>query len=111
MSQERRVELRKNHQQPVLISATLENQNQPVEFTCSSRDISKNGIRLHGKSMFELGVRLNIHVHLDAQSGDYQLLGIVKWVTETTEKEHLAGIQLLPESGTDFQRWQATFAD
>ena len=83
--------------------------NQTLEFECFARDLSKQGIRLHGHQDLQLHAELSLKVHMKDKNQDYQLSGKIKWVTETTEREVIAGVELSDEDSQDWQQWQKLF--
>jgi len=110
MNIERRQHQRKLQQERVVVNAvTADKQHQAFEYECSSRDLSAKGIRLHGNHPLELNCELDLQVHLQNAHMDYSLTGVVKWVTETTEHEHLAGVELDSARAGELSRWQSLF--
>ena len=81
----------------------------PLVFECRSKDLSAKGVRIHGQHSVPLNqdVELVIHMGIDKQA--YILSGKIKWTTETTENEHLAGIELSDNQETDIGKWQKLF--
>lgn len=86
-----------------------DNPEQLMIFECNSKDFSSKGIRLHGHQSLALNARVNLVVHMSAHQLDYRLTGLIKWVTETTEHEILAGIELHEENESDIEKWQVLF--
>jgi hypothetical protein len=112
MIKEKRQHLRTRHEESVKVDVISEGATEPpVTLDCFSRDFSHKGIRLHGHTTFNLNSHVNLVVHMSAEKRDYKLHGTIKWVTETTEHEVLAGVELLPNQGSDLTHWQAKFVE
>lgn len=110
MTAERRQHTRLPKQEHVQVDVTTEGIPTSADvFDCSSRDFSLRGVRLHGDHAIDLGSRVDLTVHMKSDGKDYQLSGKVKWVTVTTENEHLAGVELLENESADMEKWRALF--
>ena len=110
MNIERRRHQRKLQQERVIVNVeTADEQHQTFEYECNSRDLSPTGVRLHGDHALKLNSTLDLQVHLQNAHMDYSLTGVVKWVTETTEHEHLAGVELDSTRAGELSRWQSLF--
>ena len=109
------VEERRKHNrtpQEELVKVDVVSDEKPSEsmvFECNSRDFSEKGIRLHGHQKLDLHSHVNLVVHMSEHKQDYSLAGTIKWVTETTEHEILAGIELSDGQTTDLAKWQSLF--
>ncbi|TQV86855.1 PilZ domain-containing protein [Aliikangiella coralliicola] len=112
MTDERRRAIRISRQETVKVELVIEDSNiPPLVFECNSRDFSRQGIRLHGRQPLEKDIDVNLMVHLQEEQKDLNLVGTIKWVTETTEKEYLAGLQLSESSDTDIGEWHLLFSE
>jgi|GEM_PF-2584779 len=110
MVEERRMHVRTAQEELVKVDVVSDDHpGETMVFECNSRDFSQKGIRLHGHTLFDLNSHVNLVVHMSAEKQDYNLEGTIKWVTETTEHEVLAGIELQGDSSTDLSRWQSLF--
>ena len=113
MFQEKRTTVRTEKNAAVhvdVISTSGDTLGQKIRYEGSTRDISQQGIRLHGKHSIKKGSILDMFVELEADHSHYRLKGDVKWVTETTEHEYVAGLQLIEGESTDFSEWKEHFA-
>ena len=110
MFQEKRSSVRQNKNAAVHVDviSNTNHSDEPVRYEGSTKDISQQGIRLHGKHPIEKGQLVELMVELEADHSQFRLKGDVKWVTETTESEYIAGLKLL-DSSSDFAKWQAVF--
>lgn len=79
-----------------------------VRFEGVMKDISELGIRLHGKHPLSKGAKLDLRVQIDSNDSKYNLQGAVKWVSETTEHEFVAGLEI-DFNSQDFKAWQKSF--
>ena len=110
MIEERRKHIRESRQEKVIVNViTCEKESKEISFECLSKDFSAKGVRLHGHQGLDLNTKVNMIVHLLSHKRDYSLAGQVKWVTETTENEQLAGVELLDMEGFDLAHWQELF--
>lgn len=110
MTEERRLYARVAGEELVKVDVVSDdNPAQLMIFECNSKDFSSKGIRLHGHQSLELNAQVNLVVHMSEHKQDYNLAGTIKWVTETTEHEVLAGIELSGDDATDLEKWQVLF--
>ena len=112
MTEEKRSYPRRAQEGPVHVDITqISNQqlDELVRFEGAMRDISQSGIRLHGKHPLAQGARLDLLVEIESLKTKYKLHGSVRWVSETTEHEFVAGLEI--DSGSvDFTNWQQCFS-
>ena len=110
MISERRQHIRYLRQDLIKVDVVLaQKPEESMVFDCYSKDFSRNGIRLHGHKLLELGSQLTLVVHLEHGESMYNLNGVIKWVTETTEHEVVAGIELIDDNTSDIKQWQSLF--
>lgn len=108
MTDERRAEARQVQNEAILVDVSLIGE-KPIVFECSAKDLSPQGVRLHGEQLLKLNSQVDLLVRMPSKQENYRLTGVVKWITETTEKEHLAGIQLSDNIHTDVNEWKKLF--
>lgn len=110
LNDERRSAPRHALNEKVLIKVIADgDQSHVMTFECNAQDFSQNGIRLHGHIPLHLDADLRLKVHLTSDNQDLCLHGLVRWTTETTEHECLAGVELLNDETTDFASWKNKF--
>ena len=80
-----------------------------IRYEGAMRDVSQNGIRLHGKHPIEKGANLSLVVEFESNNKHYSLAGSVRWVTETTEHEFIAGLELTDAESKDIESWRNIF--
>ncbi|MBV1908923.1 MAG: PilZ domain-containing protein [Kangiellaceae bacterium] len=79
-----------------------------VRFNGDSKDISVSGIRFYGKHPLSKGNQLGLTVEVGSEKANYKLSGSVMWVSETTEREFIAGFEI-DASSVDYSRWLQIF--
>jgi Tfp pilus assembly protein PilZ len=108
MTDERRSEQRQEQDEQVSVKVALVGE-EPISFSCSVADLSSRGIRIHGEQLLKINAHVDLAIRFEGKPQEFRLTGVVKWTTETTEKEHLAGIQLSDNVHTDIGDWKAMF--
>ncbi len=93
-----------------ILKASNEQIDNSVRYEGLMKDISHNGIRLHGKHPLEKDAILDLLVEFEADHAKYNLTGCVKWVTETTEHEFVAGLEINDSDNTDITKWHQKFS-
>ncbi|MGB0495589.1 MAG: PilZ domain-containing protein [Kangiellaceae bacterium] len=92
-----------------ILRASNEKIDDKIRYEGAMKDISSNGIRLHGKHPLEKSSQLELLVEFESNHSQYQITAKVMWVTETTEKEYIAGLELDVDKTTDLESWQKRF--
>ena len=92
-----------------ILKASNEKVDSTIRYVGRMKDISHNGIRLHGKHPLEKNAIIELMVEFEADHAKYNLSGCVKWVTETTEHEFVAGLELNDNENTDINKWHQKF--
>jgi len=113
MVEEKRNHPRKTQNEQVhvdILKASNETIDTSVRYEGLMKDISHNGIRLHGKHPLKKNATLELMVEFEADHAKYNLSGSVKWVTETTEHEFVAGLELTDKDNTDIDKWHIKFS-
>lgn len=112
MVEEKRNHPRQNQNEQVhvdILKASNETIDASIRYEGRMKDISHNGIRLHGKHPLEKNATLELTVEFEADHARYNLSGCVMWVTETTEHEFVAGLELKDKDNTDIKIWHQKF--
>ncbi len=110
MQQERRAHAREIQQEQVKVDVISQQApSENLSYDCFSRDFSKSGVRVHGNQSFKLGTQVSLVIHMSEQQRDYNMQGVIKWFTETTENEVVAGIEFNRSDATDLKDWQSLF--
>ena len=92
-----------------ILKASNEDIEGKVRYEGVLRDISSNGIRLHGMHPLEKSAQLELLVEFETNHSQYHLTANVMWVTETTEHEYIAGLELDADKTIDLDSWQKRF--
>ncbi|PCI69041.1 MAG: hypothetical protein COA86_06245 [Kangiella sp.] len=92
-----------------ILKASNEKVDDKIRYEGVLKDVSSNGIRLHGKHRLEKDAQLDLLVEFESNHSQYQLTANVMWVTETTENEFIAGLELDGDKTTDLESWQKRF--
>ena len=93
-----------------ILKASNEKIDTRIRYEGAMKDISPNGIRLHGKHPLEKDAVLELLVEFEADHAKYSLSGSVIWVTETTENEFVAGLELADGESRDIALWREIFS-
>lgn len=91
-----------------ILYASNEEITEKIRYEGTIKDVSSNGIRLHGKHRLEKDATLDLSVELEKDHSVFNLSGMIKWVTSTTENEYIAGLKLV--NNADISRWQGHFS-
>lgn len=111
MLEEKRGYPRQSLQGPIhvdILEMSDQDLQSSVRFEGAMKDISQSGIRLHGKHPLSKNSILELEVEVESSRVKYSLKGNVKWVSETTENEYVAGLEI-DSSSQDFTNWQNSF--
>jgi Tfp pilus assembly protein PilZ len=111
MVEEKREHPRQSQQGPIhvdILEMSDQKLQSSVRFEGAMKDISQSGIRLHGKHPISRGSTLELMVEVESSRVKYSLKGNVKWVSETTEHEYVAGLEIDADS-RDFANWKNSF--
>ena len=112
MFKEKRTHSRRSQNAQVhidLVKASNESIKTAIRFEGSMWDFSASGIRLHGKHLIVKDASVELLVEFEVDHSTYSLIGDVKWVTETTEHEFIAGVELDQSHSPDINKWQEKF--
>ncbi len=112
MFEEKRNHQRKSQKAEVIVNI-LSDSKDPTHnndhYECSSKDISKNGVKLYGNQSFIKGSRLKLEASHRKDEDLMSLIGYVKWTTVTTENEHLTGVEFSETNSPDIGIWKGMF--
>ncbi len=111
MVEEKRGYPRQSQQGPIhveILEISDQQLESSVKFEGAMKDVSQSGIRLHGKHPISMGATLDLVVEIESSQSKYTLKGDVKWVSETTEHEFVAGLEIAADS-QDFSNWRKNF--
>lgn len=109
MNNEKRRSIRRSQSGQVHVDVSEAGVRDSHRYEGAMKDISKNGIRLHGKHPIEKDTMLKLVIEFEQDHSQYSLAGSVKWVTETTEHEFIAGLELQESNSKDISEWREQF--
>ncbi len=112
MATEKRGYPRQSEQGPIhvdVLEISDQSLAESVRFEGAMKDLSRSGIRLHGKHPISQGSTLQLLVEVESKQSKFHLKGNVKWVSETTEHEFVAGLEITEDS-QDLNDWQQSFS-
>ncbi|MDQ7050775.1 MAG: PilZ domain-containing protein [Enterobacterales bacterium] len=114
MQHEKRSHARQNPETSIIF--TIDNtvdgiQQAEIRLEGKSKDISATGLRIHGKHAVEKGQQIKLWVEIAQASHKFQLVATVKWVTQTTEDEFVAGLEIDEDKSEDHLEWLAQFSN
>ncbi len=114
MQHEKRNHARKNPEASVIFTIDSESESgqaSEIRLEGQSKDISATGLRIHGKHRVEIGQQIKLWVEIKQDFHKYHLVAMVKWVTETTEGEFIAGLEIDEEKSEDHLDWLTQFSN
>ena len=109
MNTEKRSSARRSQSGQIHVDVVGANGSERTRYEGAMKDISKTGVRLHGKHPIEKNAMLELLIEFEQDHSQYNLSGSVKWVTETTESEFIAGLELQESISKDISLWRKQF--
>lgn len=109
MTEEKRQQTRQKTDNAVKVKVITDSPMKDNNFLCRISDLSNTGLRLYGDAPLKKGMTLGLLVELNDKPRRYTLNGVVQWVTNTTQKEYIAGIELIESPVSDYEVWQEFF--
>jgi hypothetical protein len=86
------------------------NERDALVVRCSTRDISRSGIKVTSNYPITVGVILELLVDFNSDSVKYLLTGEVKWCHQvSSEPTYLCGFELIDAEHSDIQLWRELF--
>jgi hypothetical protein len=110
---ERRKDARVPHEQNLtvkVIASTTPAIRPGRTIECASHDVSPDGLRIKTVQPVPSDVYLELWVVAPHQADTLILRGIVRWSRELAPGEHVAGVELIPDSASNIERWRAMVA-
>ena len=93
-----------------ILSASDGNSSDSITLECSTRDISKSGLKILSGYPFIIGSILELLISFESGGYKFLLTGEVKWFEELAKEQYLAGFELIEAEHSDFFIWQKMFA-
>ncbi|WP_196138233.1 PilZ domain-containing protein [Aliikangiella sp. G2MR2-5] len=114
MSDEKRKDRRHSREEKIFIevlAASSDTASDNLMLECSTRDISKNGLKIHARFPFIQGSILELLLNFESGGYKFLLTGEVKWVENISDEDYLAGFELVDAEHSDYMVWQKMFAE
>jgi len=112
------VESRKDERHPreekifiEILSASAGSADDSVMLECTTRDISKSGLKILSEYPFINGAILELLVNFESGGYKFLLTGEVKWFEEVGKGQYLAGFELIEAEHSDIFVWQNMFEE
>lgn len=113
MSVEYRKDQRQHREEKIFIeilSASSGGDSDSVLLECTTKDISKSGLKVQSEYPFILGAILELLLSFESGGYKFLLTGEVKWFEEAGKGEYLAGFELIEAEHSDIMLWQNMFS-
>ncbi|TQV76907.1 PilZ domain-containing protein [Aliikangiella marina] len=94
-----------------ILSASSGGESDSVLLECTTKDISKSGLKVESEYPFILGAILELLISFESGGYKFLLTGEVKWFEEVAKGRYLAGFELLEAEHSDIMLWQNMFED
>lgn len=114
MSNEKRRQTRHDREESIFIevlAASGQSDNDNVILECTTKDISKDGLKIHAKYPFIIDSILELLISFESGGYKFLLTGQVKWFDQLSDDEYLAGFELIEAEHSDFVVWRKMFSD
>lgn len=94
-----------------ILSASDNESQDSILLECSTRDVSKNGLKI--LSSYPLIISSILELLISFESGGYKFLltGEVKWLEKAPSDQYLAGFELIEAEHSDYIVWQRMFSE
>lgn len=112
MSAEHRKDQRHLREEKIFIevlSASGLSSDDSITLECSTKDISKNGLKIESSFPFIVGAILELLIEFESGGYKFLLTGEVKWFEELNNENFVAGFEIMGSEHSDFVVWQDMF--
>ena len=89
-----------------VLSASSKEMKDQLTLECSTRDISREGLRIRVEYPLIIDSILELLISLGKAGRKFQLTAQVKWFEKITESEYIAGFELIEADHSDFVVWR-----
>jgi len=94
-----------------VLSASSKETNDHVTLECTTKDISREGLKIRVNYPLIMNSILELLISLGKDGRKYQLTAQVKWVEKNTEAEYIVGFELIEADHSDFVIWRNMVAE
>ena len=112
MTADKRRQERQNREELILIevlAATSDNVQDNIMLECTTKDISADGLKIHAQYPFIVDTILELLISFESGGYKFLLTGQVRWSEKVSEKDHLAGFDIIESEHSDFMVWRNMF--
>ena len=94
-----------------ILSASDSESHDSIMLECSTRDISKNGLKIQSSYPFIISSILELLISFESGGYKFLLTGEVKWLEKARADQYLAGFELIEAEHSDYIVWQRMFSE
>ena len=114
MSNDKRKQTRHDREESIFIevlAASGQSENDNLILECTTKDISKDGLKIYAKYPFIVDSILELLISFESGGCKFLLTGEVKWFEQLSDDEYLAGFELIEAEHSDFVVWRNMFSE
>jgi len=94
-----------------VLSASNKEMNDHVTLECSTRDISREGLKIRVEYPLIIDSILELLMSIGKAGRKFQLTAQVKWSEKISETEYIVGFELIEADHSDFVVWRNMIAE
>ncbi len=112
MNPDKRKQIRHDKEELIYIevlAASSHSQQDNIMLECTTKDISKEGLKIHAKYPFIIDSILELLISFESGGYKFLLTGQVKWVETLEDNNCFAGFEVIEAEHSDFAVWRNMF--
>jgi PilZ domain-containing protein len=94
-----------------ILAASSEKSEDNVMLECTTKDISKDGLKITAEFPFLVDSILELLISFESGGYKFLLTGQVRWYENISDNEYLAGFEILDSEHSDFAVWKNMFKE
>lgn len=94
-----------------ILSASDNESHDSIMLECTTRDISKSGLKIQSSYPFIISSILELLISFESGGYKFLLTGEVKWLENAQADQYLAGFELIEAEHSDYFVWQRMFTE
>ncbi len=94
-----------------VLAASDRSKSDSVMLECTTRDISRDGLKIKAKYQFSVDAILELLILFESGGYQFLLTASVKWLEKISDTEYLAGFEIIEAEHSDFVIWRNMFAE
>ncbi len=94
-----------------ILAASSNNKDDNILLECTTKDISKNGLKITAEYPFIVDSILELIISFESGGYKFLLTGQVKWYKELENNRYIAGFELIEAEHSDFLVWRNMFEE